>query len=329
MAQNRLPPIRLTSPSGDSMQSTENSNRTMNARRKRRTSRLGETSNDATPMSSDRPPRFPSSATEASNYSGVSNSGFAPDSDMGTDTLTAKRSRRRRTGSTMGSTLLSQPKRPVKSSLRKNNEFVPSRVSYLEGLEEDVIELEDEDIDPEQQSSQQPSDTSQRGLLDDKADKVSSQDNGFNFKSTPTDKFYLELEKKFAIQKKELYEKRKQERLAQNYEQQLKELQREDQKYQISTPRTALFTHRVIRTFCLFVHGINVGFQFWQVLVIYLLNATPFSVDKTLDTFANDRYYTFLAGLTPIFVLYQNLALPFHCLSYLFLTICIVDSMDR
>lgn len=277
----------------------------------------------------------------ADNPAFSSNNNEEEDNEGGrveSETIT-RRQRRKRADLGEQRTSKKPPRAAKKGQLNTKIDNFVSNVAYLQGLEEDVVNYDDEPDENDesttrnQQSSsdQQQSDISQKDLLDtsEKDDKGGGDASESYYKSTPTDKFYLEQEKKFATQKKELYEKRKQERLAQMFEIQLRELQREDLKYQISTPRTALYTHKFLRAIFLFVHGLNVGFQFWQVILIYFLNAAPFVVDKTKDTKFNDFYYTYLSTLSPLLTLYQNLAMPFQCLSYFFLVICIVDCMDR
>lgn len=95
-----------------------------------------------------------------------------------------------------------------KKSQRTNNFKVQalSNNFMLQGLEEDIIEMdEDEPV----RSNENINSSERRGS------DSSTRDLGGNnlLKSIPTDKFYLELEKKFAIQNKELYEKKEQERL--------------------------------------------------------------------------------------------------------------------
>ena len=141
-------------------------------------------------------------------------------------------------------------------------------------------------------------------------------------KSVPTDKFYLELEKKFAIQNKLLYEKKEQERLAQLFEVQLKQKEKEELKYQINTPKVALNMHKFLRVIFLFIHGINVGFQLWQVVTLYTLELTDFKIKFEVGNETNVKEFQ-LASL------FQNLTMPIHCLSYFFLTLCIIDTMDR
>lgn len=338
---NRLPPIVLNSPSGrrTDLNETNETQRVVRPRRNRQQQQQQQQrsrSEQTTPSSSTNLRRGADNPAFSSNNNNNNND----EDERGraeSETIT-RRQRRKRADTGEERTSKKPPRAAKKGQLNTKIDNFVSNVAYLQGLEEDVVNYDDEPDENDestttrnQQSDQQQSDISQKDLLDssEKDDKGGDAPESSYYKSTPTDKFYLELEKKFATQKKELYEKRKQERLAQMFEIQLRELQREDLKYQISTPRTALYTHKFIRTIFLFVHGINVGFQFWQVILIYFLNASPFIVDKTKDTKFNDFYYTYLSTLSPLLTLYQNLAMPFQCLSYFFLVICIVDCMDR
>lgn len=209
---------------------------------------------------------------------------------------------------TKNSSLPPIEKKTIKT--RKTN--FASNPGYLEGLEDDIIEMNEEKKDSAYPSG---SDLSQRELL-----------NQSIIKSVPTDNFFLEIEKKFAIQKKEIYEKRQNERLAQLFEEQLKQKQKEEQKYQLNTGKTALYTHKVLRNIFLVFHGLNVGFQFWQTLVAFLLNVKEFKFEIEPSILENNVFNSINFFL---FIVFKNLSMPLHCLSYFFLTICIVDTMDR
>jgi hypothetical protein len=190
------------------------------------------------------------------------------------------------------------PQKPphVRKKRRARERSAPSNLksSMLNGLEEDIMEM-----------------TNKNDL--NKSQTYRSEEN--LIKSVPSDKFYLELEKKFAAKKKEQYQKQEEDRLRQQFEYMFKQKQKEEQRYQISTPKTALNVHRLLRTIFLFIHGINVGFQFWQIVCVYFVR---------ID--ANQLNFNIVE---PLLALFQDLIMPIHCLSYLFLTICIVDSMDR
>lgn len=193
---------------------------------------------------------------------------------------------------------------------RKTN--FSSNPGYLEGLEDDIIEMNEDKKDSAYPSG---SDLSQRELLNQSV-----------IKSVPNENFFLEVEKKFAIQKKEIYEKRQNERLAQLFEDQLKQKQKEEQKYQLNTGKTALITHRVLRHIFLFFHGLNVGLQFWQTLIVFLLSVEEIKFEIGPSILENNVFNSINFIL---FIAFKNLSMPLHCLSYFFLTICIVDTMDR
>lgn len=203
-------------------------------------------------------------------------------------------------------------KRTQKS--RASNTFIPN-VGILEGLEDDIIEMEEEKKYASDRD-QFASDLSQRELLNNNNENM--------VKSVPTDKFYLELENKFAIQNKQMYEKRENERLAQLFESQLKQKQKDDLRYQISTPRTALYTHKFLRLIFLFINGLNVGFQGWHAILIYFLNTYDFKLNTSIDS-----TQSLTSNELSLMILFENLTMPIHCLSYFFLVICIVDCMDR
>jgi hypothetical protein len=131
----------------------------------------------------------------------------------------------------------------------------------------------------------------------------------------PTDKYYLETDNKFEIQPKQVYEKRVALKHQNEIETEFKIRQKEEMKYQILTPKISLNTHKFLRIIFLFIHGINVGTQFWQAVIIYSLNYLNF----------NNQ----ISSSVAVFWVFKNLSLPFHCLSYFLLTLCIIDIMDR
>ena len=209
-----------------------------------------------------------------------------------------------------------------KKSQRTNNFKIQalSNNYMLEGLEEDVIEMDDDELE-----GRTDKDSNRTELLDRRQSDPRELANNKNpLKSVPTDKFYLELEKKFAIQNKEIYEKREQERLRQEFEWQLKQKQKEELKYQISTPKTALNAHKFLRKIFLFVHGLNAGFQFWLLIIIFFLNYAQFTYKSNLYT--NNPN---LLDISLLMIFLENLTMPMHSLSYFFLALCIVDSIDR
>lgn len=197
--------------------------------------------------------------------------------------------------------------------------------SMLVGLEEDVVEMTDDNKEPRRRNdddNETPQD--QANVNQDQTSPLSQRElllnNQAKFESVPTDKFYLEMEKKFAIQNKNLFEKRQEERMRQLADAEQKRKLKEELKFQISTPQTALKTHKFIRTVFLLIQGINVGFLIWQAVVAYTLNLNAITLDLN-STSIPEQF--------PYFYLYADLAMPIHCLSYFFLTICIVDCMDR
>ena len=206
-----------------------------------------------------------------------------------------------------------------------NTNVVSTTPALLEGLEEDIVEVAGES------GSTSAAKSSAAAAQSASADQSSSSTTDMQAqllagesKSVPTDAFYLELEKKFAMQSKQLFEKRERERLAQLFDEQLRLKRRDELRYQISTPRTALKTHAFLRCLFLFVHGLNVGFQFWQIVTFYTLNLDHMTL--TYNYTSDQARYVDAMKLAS---LYKNISLPIHCISYFFLTICIVDAMDR
>lgn len=205
-----------------------------------------------------------------------------------------------------------KPPQPRKKSRRigkpRSGGTLPGS-TILAGLEDDVVDMDNEEADRVGGKEEQ-SDLSQRELIGAPP----------AFESVPTDKFYLETEKKFAVQNKSQFEKRQEERMRQMMEAEKKRQLKEELKFQISTPRTALKTHRVLRALFLLIEGINIGFLIWQSVVVYSLNHSSFSLQLNSTAIPDQLSY---------FYLFQDLALPIHCLSYFFLTICVIDCMDR
>lgn len=197
-----------------------------------------------------------------------------------------------------------KPPQPRKKSRRmvKGANFATSS-AILAGLEDDVV-----DIDDETKKDGEASDLSQRQLIQQP------------FESVPTDKFYLEMEKKFTIQNKNRYEKKQEERMRQINEAEMKRKLREELKFQISTPRTALKTHKFLRALFLLIQGVNIGFLIWQAVVIYTVNVSSFNLNLNSQNIPDQLSY---------FYVFRDLTMPVHCLSYFFLTICIIDCMDR
>lgn len=188
--------------------------------------------------------------------------------------------------------------------------------AILAGVEDDVVDWNDENDEETSKktadANPDASDLSQRDLINKPS----------GFESVPTDKFYLEMEKKFAIQNKNLFEKKQEERVRQLQEAEKKRMLREELKFQISTPRTALKTHKFLKALFLLIQGINIGFLIWQSVLVYTVNVNSFTLNLNTSVIAQPEQLPYL-------YVFRDLALPIHCLSYFFLTICIVDCMDR
>lgn len=330
MASRKLPPLKLDT-SQTSIRSSNSSNQDgsvgviTSARERRRMRRVLEEENGSTkqqmPTRNRRARSLPKQGAvneteeeESKVDKGQSNRAYVEEEEENEE-ISRSRSRRSRQNETVTN---KPPKSKRRTKRNQQNEFV-STVNMLEGLEEDVIEMDGYPPNDTSKTSEEKN-LSQRELLN--SNNESTDDVNYQ-KSVPTDKFFLELEKKFEIQKKELYEKREQERLRAQFEWQLKQKQKEEQKYQISTPKYALKTHAFLRTVFLFFHGVNVGYQFWLMIVVFLGNLSTFATVSNLNNGLD------LGGLPKIFLFFENLTMPIHCISYFFLTICIVDSIDR
>jgi hypothetical protein len=220
-----------------------------------------------------------------------------------------------------------EPTKARKKSTKKKRAVSSTHVSrtdILNGLEEDIIDYEDENKDANSNRELLAAPASGSLVKDD--DMMSANYAG-NFtsivKSVPTDKFYLELNKKFAAQNKNIFEKHEQERARMIAQARLKQKQREQLKYQISTPRTALYTHAFLRVIFLFLQGINSGIQILNAVFIYLIESSKFNIIATVDP-------AYLAvNSFKFFVLIESLTMPVHCVSYFLLVVCMVDAMDR
>ncbi len=327
MTDNRLPPLRLNSAmsvhSNTSNNTNEGSQISLNSRERRRQKLLNQkqlnqpgedeenqsespksphTDEVMTPRKKNRRGR---SAPQGSSQTNLGYNDSGDESKKVTERPPIESARR--------------PGHSRRKTSRQTNNFriqaMPNNY-ILEGLEEDIIEMDEENESKIGRSKETHNGSERRGS--------DASVNGIQ-KSVPTDKFYLELEKKFAIQNKELYERKEQERLRHEFQWQMKQKQKEEQKYQISTPKTALGTHKFLRKIFLFLQGINVGFQFWQIILIFFNNSGQF-VPKTTSTYVNN----FSAkDISTMMVFFEKLTLPVHSLSYFFLTICIVDTIDR
>lgn len=198
-----------------------------------------------------------------------------------------------------------------------------SKLEILDGLEEDVVEIVNED---EMHTGRTESHRELLPLGVMEYDVASQNLGGGNgVKSVPTDKLYLELDRKFTIQSKQMYEKKEKERQKVMEEEQARLKRREELKYQISTTRTALFTHKVLSSIFLFLQGINAGFQVWMAVIIYLINYKKFDLT---GEYADNPFYSNNTNYE-FFSLFESITQPSHCLSYFLLVVCIIDCMDR
>jgi hypothetical protein len=308
MSRNKLPPLQLNN-SETSLHSSNSSNQEgsigLSARERRRIKKTQEATTNITNTTTDILPRSTRRARSLPRPNdGTDNQAFTNDDNNNNNESPSKQS----------DTQISNKPPRMKRQRNRKSDLITSNTNILEGLEEDVIEMDGYDKD-----------TSQKELINnnDPTTTTTTTPTENYVKSVPTDKFYLELERKFEIQKKELYEKREQERLRVQFDWQLKQKQKESQKYQISTPRYALRTHKFLRTFFLFIHGLNVGYQFWHLIIIFLSNYNAF---KIVSNYTNGLD---LSNLSKMLIFFENLTMPIHCLNYFLLTICIVDSIDR
>lgn len=224
------------------------------------------------------------------------------------DNTVAEQRRSRRPKSTDEADTGEKPKK--KHS--KRAKAVTANLEFLQGLEEDIVDTNDNETEASKESNRASdnyvSDTGQRALI-----KQNDFFSNYTHKSMPTDKYYLEMDNKFTIQPKQLYEKRVAMKQQIELEAQIKQKEKDDLRYQILTPKIALKTHKFLRIIFLFIQGINVGTHFWHAVVLFSLNYLNFDLTTT----------------DSVFWFYRNLALPYHCLSYFLLTICIIDIMDK
>lgn len=70
----------------------------------------------------------------------------------------------------------------------------------------------------------------------------------------------------------------------------------------------ALKTHRILKTFFLFCHGITAGLALWHIVIVYVLSVHP---------------------REDFLIHYQPLALPVQCLFYILLVCCTISAFDR
>ncbi len=330
MIRNKLPPLQLNN-SETSVRSSGSSNPATLSARERRRMRKTQTADTPNETQTERTNNQPDRISEPASRSNRRSRPLSKPASLVNDTDQGNTNQafQEEADENENTTLKEKPPR-TKRRARKSQQLAHEPLNesvhnILEGLEEDVIEMDDVNRrEPDEEPTRQ---SSQRDLI---TGNSNAENESAVSKSVPTDKFYLELEKKFEAQKKELFEKREQERLRAQFEWQLKQKQKESQKYQISTPKYALNTHKFLRTVFLFIHGINVGFQFWQIIVLYYINYSDFVYDYSAASAVQSSENSLnLTLLNKNLVLFENLAMPIHSLSYFFLTICIVDSIDR
>jgi hypothetical protein len=340
---DRLPP--LNAPKSDEIDDDPSSTANSNARKRRR-ARLQQQISANQQSDSKTPSRSASKEnlrSTANGKEGTVNPAFKSENDSVQPNIeTARRPRRSRnvsntatdsvvTDDLTATSIAAKRKERQKQVRSKAIEF-KTVGGILAGFEEDIVEMDEQrtrkmsQVDEEfetnkesQRSTDKEDHSSQKELLGAKENDANA------LKSVNTDKFYLELEKKFIAQRKQEYEKREEERRLQLFAAQLKQQEKEEQKYEISTPKTALYTHSFLRVLFLIFHGLNVGFQCWQALLVYLIYLSDFE----LNNFENSQSKPEIIKSFSLILLFKNLIQPIHCVSYLILTVCIVDTMDR
>ena len=332
MTDIRLPPLRLNSPNSldtpRSITSTGTANISARERRRLRHQEKSEAENSVLSDNSRPPPSLSKSRVSENEErapparrkppkklernieeqdEGHHNSGYVSDeakntnNGLETTSMHSRKSRRSKSSENK----LDSTERPKRRG-NKRSKLATTPLAILEGLEEDIVDTNDNETEA---SSGRVSDTGQKSLI--------KQNDNFNYsrKSMPVDKYFLETDNKFEIQPKQIYERRIQNQQRTELEAALKIKQKEELKYQILTPKISLNAHKFLRIIFLFIHGINVGTQFWQTVAIYCLNYLDFYNQSSISV--------------ALFWVFKNLALPYHCLSYFFLTLCIIDVMDR
>jgi hypothetical protein len=343
---NKLPP--LNAPKSDENEDTVASSTANSNARQRRRARLQQqiSANQQSEQN-----KIPSRSASKENLKsavnkkeGAVNGAFESENEpvQPTANTTARRPRRSRNASNTATdsvvtdeltsnSLAAKRRERQKQGKSKAIEF-KTVGGILAGFEEDIVEMDEQKAQKMSQGDEEYETNKESQRSTDKEDHSSQREllgvkeNDANaLKSVNTDKFYLELEKKFIAQRKQEYEKREEERRLQIFAAQLKQQEKEEQKYEISTPKTALYTHSFLRVLFLIFHGLNVGFQCWQALVVYLLHLSDFA----LNDFDNSQSKPDIIKSFSLILLFKNLVQPIHCVSYLILTVCIVDAMDR
>jgi hypothetical protein len=281
---SRLPPLKLNlkseTPRSDDSTSLRNINSSARERRRRRDSQ-SQALNSSISIAS--PPRRTPIRKQSQE-----NQGFVSDETN----LSPKAKKTRKSSPTKGK--------------RKRTNARDSNPNFLKGLEDDIVD----DIEETSNRSQQ----TRRALLSEDDSLILPK------KSQPTDKYYVEYGRRFEEQNKIDFEKKEELRRQRELELAQRERERQELKYQILTPKIALNVHKLLSIVFLFIHGINVGYQFWHAIVI-----------NTLDTNGNTSVNVNSTNVTmsDIFLTFKSLALPSNCVSYLFITLCLIDSMDR
>lgn len=203
--KNTLPPLRLNSTTSNHSNNQEGSNVSLSARERRRQKILKDRESESqesqrnTPVEKEETPKRSSRRGRSVPLKKGSNTNQGYESDE-------------KPKENDEEVVKSRPPHAKKTGNRKKsrtNNFKVQALSnnyMLQGLEEDIIEMDENDSSPKQ------ADSKGSEKLGSNA-SIKEPQNDMLLKSIPTDKFYLELEKKFAIQNKELYEKKEEERL--------------------------------------------------------------------------------------------------------------------
>ncbi|XP_041367029.1 transmembrane protein 237-like [Gigantopelta aegis] len=139
-----------------------------------------------------------------------------------------------------------------------------------------------------------------RSELKDEPLPLTNLQNKPNLRSEPTPKVYIEINSGFKKENKLRYAKRK-------AAEEVEKVSAPEPSRQ-TTIDFALSAHRILKTFCLFLHGLTAGIAAWQIVIVYILSAHD-------DIDFLDHY--------------QPLALPVQCMFYLLLVFCTVSACDR
>ncbi|XP_050410818.1 transmembrane protein 237 [Patella vulgata] len=120
-------------------------------------------------------------------------------------------------------------------------------------------------------------------------------------RSQPTEKLYIETNRGFKGENKSKLAKK----WAEEEETKAEAYVEPSSK---TTMEFGLQTHKVLKTFCLFLHGLLAGIALWHIIVVYIL-----SVHDNTDFLEH----------------YRPLALPVQCMFYILLALCTVSACDR